>query len=188
MEQIRSELVAERRFLLLLIGAFGVLALVLAAVGVYGVMALVVSERTQEMGVRLALGAAPSEVLAMVVRQAVTLAGTGVVAGIAIATALTPLMASQLFGVPPMDPVTYLAVPLLLSWWPRWRRSCPGGGRCASTRSGHERDVGTLLSASRRAEALPYAEPNTLLGVFFAPPAWPARAWRPRPAAVPPAG
>ncbi len=62
-QQIRSESVAERRFLLLLIGAFGVLALVLAAVGVYGVMALVVSERTQEMGVRLALGAAPAEVL-----------------------------------------------------------------------------------------------------------------------------
>ena len=114
MEQIRSESVAERRFLLLLIGAFGVLALVLAAIGVYGVMALVVSERTQEMGVRLALGAAPGEVLAMVVRQAVTLAGTGVLAGIAVATALTPLMASQLFGVPPIDPVTYVAVPLLL--------------------------------------------------------------------------
>jgi predicted permease len=114
MEQIRSESVAERRFLLLLIGAFGVLALVLAAVGVYGVMALVVSERTQEMGVRLALGAAPAEVLAMVVRQAVVLAGTGVAAGIAVATALTPLMASQLFGVPPIDPITYVAVPLLL--------------------------------------------------------------------------
>ncbi len=114
MAEIRSESVAERRFLLLLIGAFGVLALLLAAVGVYGVMALVVSERTQEMGVRLALGAAPAEVLGMVVRQAVTLAGTGVVAGIAVATALTPLMASQLFGVPPIDPVTYLAVPVLL--------------------------------------------------------------------------
>jgi putative ABC transport system permease protein len=114
MTEIRSESVAERRFLLLLIGAFGVLALVLAAVGVYGVMALVVSERTQEMGVRLALGAAPAEVLGMIVRQAVTLAGTGVVAGIAVATALTPLMASQLFGVPPIDPITYVAVPLLL--------------------------------------------------------------------------
>ena len=114
MEAIRAESVAERRFLLLLIGAFGVLALVLAAVGVYGVMALVVSERTQEMGVRLALGAAPAEVLGMVVRQAVSLAAIGVAAGIAVATALTPLMATQLFGVPPIDPVTYLAVPLIL--------------------------------------------------------------------------
>ena len=58
---MRSASVAERRFVLLLIGAFGVLALVLAAVGVYGVMALVVAERTQEMGVRLALGAAPGD-------------------------------------------------------------------------------------------------------------------------------
>ena len=114
MEQIRSESVAERRFLLLLIGAFGVLALVLAAVGVYGVMALVVSERTQEMGVRLALGAAPVEVLGMVVRQAVALAAIGVAAGVALAAALSPLLASQVFGVPPLDPVTYGAVPLLL--------------------------------------------------------------------------
>lgn len=114
MEQIRSESVAERRFLLLLIGAFGVLALVLAAVGVYGVMALVVSERTQEMGVRLALGAAPLEVLGMVVRQAVALAALGVAAGVAVAAALSPLLASQVFGVPPLDPITYGAVPLLL--------------------------------------------------------------------------
>jgi predicted permease len=114
MEQLRSESVAERRFLLLLIGAFGVLALLLAAVGVYGVMALVVSERTQEVGVRLALGAAPSDVLRMIVRQAVVLAGTGVGAGIAVAAALTPLMGSQLFGVPAMDPMTFVAVPVLL--------------------------------------------------------------------------
>ncbi|MGE0359123.1 MAG: ABC transporter permease [Vicinamibacterales bacterium] len=114
MEQIRSESVAERRFLLLLIGAFGVLALILAAVGVYGVMALVVSERTQEMGVRLALGAAPLEVLGMVVRQAVALAAVGVAAGVAVAAALSPLLASQVFGVPLLDPITYGAVPLLL--------------------------------------------------------------------------
>ena len=114
MQQIRSESVAERRFLLMLIGAFGVLALVLAAVGVYGVMALVVSERTQEVGVRLALGASPSEVLGMIVRQAATLAGMGVAAGLIVAGALTPLMASQLFGVPPMDPVTFVLVPALL--------------------------------------------------------------------------
>lgn len=114
MEQIRSESVSERRFLLLLIGAFGVLALVLAAVGVYGVMALVVSERTQEVGVRLALGAAPAEVLGLIIRQAVTLAGTGVAAGLAIAMAIAPLMANQLFGIPAIDPVTFVAVPVVL--------------------------------------------------------------------------
>lgn len=114
MQQIRAESVAERRFLLLLIGAFGVLALVLAAVGVYGVMALVVSERTQEVGVRLALGAAPAEVLGMIVRQAVTLAGTGVAAGVLLALALTPFMANQLFGIPSFDPVTFVAVPIVL--------------------------------------------------------------------------
>lgn len=114
MQQIRAESVAERRFLLLLIGAFGVLALLLAAVGVYGVMALVVSERTQEVGVRLALGAAPAEVLGMIVRQAVTLAGTGVAVGVVLALTLTPLMANQLFGIPSFDPVTFVAVPIVL--------------------------------------------------------------------------
>jgi putative ABC transport system permease protein len=114
MEQIRSASVAERRFLLLLIGAFGVLALVLAAVGVYGVMALVVSERTREMGVRLALGAQPSTVLTMIVRYAVTLAAIGVTVGIVAATMLTPLMASQLFGVLPLDPLTFAGVGALL--------------------------------------------------------------------------
>ena len=114
MEQIRAESVAERRFLLMLIGAFGMLALVLAAVGVYGVMALVVSERTQELGVRLALGAQPSTVLGMIVRHAATLAAIGVTVGVAVATALTPLMASQLFGVQALDPITFAGVSALL--------------------------------------------------------------------------
>lgn len=114
MRQIRSESVAERRFLLMLIGAFGLLALVLAAVGVYGVMALVVSERRQEVGVRLALGAAPAAVLTMIIRQAVTLAGAGVAAGVVVALALTPLMANQLFGIPSFDPITFVAVPVIL--------------------------------------------------------------------------
>jgi predicted permease len=114
MEQIRAESVAERRFLLLLIGVFGVLALVLASVGVYGVMSLVVSERTQEVGVRLALGAQPSEVLAMIIGYAVRVSGLGVAAGLVAAAALGPLMASQLFGVSAIDPVTFAVVPVLL--------------------------------------------------------------------------
>ena len=99
MSRSASESVAERRFMLLLVGAFGALALVLAAIGVYGVMSLIVSERTQEVGVRLALGAQPSEVLGDDRRQAATLAGIGVVVGVAVALPLAPLLASQLYGV-----------------------------------------------------------------------------------------
>ena len=104
MQPIRAESVAERRFLLILIAAFGILALVLASVGVYGVMTLVVSERTPEVGIRLALGAEPATVLAMIVRQAPALAALGVGLGLAGTSALAPLMASQLFGVGSADP------------------------------------------------------------------------------------
>jgi predicted permease len=114
MTALRSETLAQRRFILALVVAFGLLALGLAAIGVYGVMSLVVSERTREVGVRLALGAHPSTVLAMIVRQAVTLAGTGALIGVAAAAMLTPFMASQLFGIATFDPLTFAAVPLLL--------------------------------------------------------------------------
>jgi len=114
MQQIRSASVAERRFVLILISAFGVLSLVLASVGVYGVMSLVVSERTQEVGVRLALGATPSAVLAMIVGKAVMLAATGVALGLFVAAGLSPLLGNQLFGVDALDPPTFIAVPILL--------------------------------------------------------------------------
>ena len=114
MDDVRAASVAERRFLLILITAFGALALLLASVGVYGVMTLVVSERTQEVGVRLALGADPARVLVMIVRQAVSLAAIGVAIGVTGAAMLAPLIASQLFGVGVMDPVTFAAVPLML--------------------------------------------------------------------------
>ena len=114
MEAIRAASVAERRFLLILITAFGSLALLLASVGVYGVMTLVVSERTQEVGVRLALGAEPAAVLAMIVRQAVALATLGVALGVLGAAALAPLLASQLFGVGTADPITFAAVAAVL--------------------------------------------------------------------------
>jgi predicted permease len=115
MNEVLAASVAERRFILVLAIAFGALALTLAAVGVYGVMALVVSERTQEMGIRLALGAEPLKVLGLVVRQGLALAGTGIAVGFAASLALTPLMAGQLYGVGAIDPATLAAVPALLS-------------------------------------------------------------------------
>ena len=114
MTDLRSESVSQRRFILVLMGAFGLLALTLAAVGVYGVTALLVGERTREMGLRLALGAAPSSVLRLVVGQAaqMTLAGLGL--GVLLAWLLSPLLASQLYGVRPADPITFAVVPVVL--------------------------------------------------------------------------
>ena len=114
MEEVRSASVAERRFIMILATAFGLLALTLAAVGVYGVMALVVSERTQEMGIRLALGAEPARVLGLVVSQGLTLALIGIALGFVAALALTPMMSSQLYGVGTTDPATLAGVPVLL--------------------------------------------------------------------------
>ena len=115
MAQVRAESVVQRRFVLLLVGAFGALALLMAAVGVYGVMALIVTERTPEIGIRLALGrAARSAVLRLVVVQGVTLAAIGIAIGVAVSLALTPLLTTQLFGIRPLDPATLAAVPALL--------------------------------------------------------------------------
>jgi putative ABC transport system permease protein len=114
MAQVRAESVAQRKFVLLLVAAFGVLALVMAAVGVYGVMALIVSERTAEIGVRLALGAQPMQVLRAVVSQGVTLAAAGVVVGLLLAAVLAPLISTQLYGVRALDPPTMAAVPAVL--------------------------------------------------------------------------
>jgi putative ABC transport system permease protein len=114
MMEVRAASVAERRFILVLAVAFGVLALTLAAVGVYGVMALVVSERTREIGIRLAVGAEPLQVLNLVVRQGLILAAAGIGIGLAGSLALAPLMSRQLYGIGPVDPVTLVGVPLLL--------------------------------------------------------------------------
>lgn len=114
MIDVRAESMSARRFLLLLVSAFGLLALTLAAVGVYGVMALVVGERTREMGLRLALGAAPGAVLRLMLGYATALAMAGIGLGIAAAWMLAPLLESQLYGVRPADLWTFLGVPALL--------------------------------------------------------------------------
>jgi putative ABC transport system permease protein len=114
MAQVRARSMAERRFVLLLVGAFGALALVMAAVGVYGVMALVVTERTAEIGIRLALGATPSRLLLAVIREGLVLTAAGIAAGFAAAVAIVPVMSRQLFGVTAFDLPTLAAVPVVL--------------------------------------------------------------------------
>ena len=106
---------AEKRFLLLLAGAFAGAALTLAAVGIYGIIAFSVTRRTQEIGIRVALGAQRSDVLRLVVGEGARLAAIGVVIGIALSFAVTQLMSSLLFDVKATDPLTFLVVAVLLS-------------------------------------------------------------------------
>jgi len=98
-----------------LLGVMGILALILAAVGLYGVIAYAVSQRRQEMGIRLALGAAPGDLLRMVVGQGMRLTLVGVAIGLALALGLTGFMRSLLPGITPRDPITFVAVPLILA-------------------------------------------------------------------------
>jgi len=101
---------AERRFALILFEAFALAALVLAAAGIYGVLAGRVAERTREIGVRSALGASRGNILALVLRQGLTLTGLGVAIGLAGAAAASQAIVAMLFGVSRLDPVTYLGV------------------------------------------------------------------------------
>jgi ABC-type antimicrobial peptide transport system permease subunit len=97
------------------LGGFGLLALVLAATGVYGVTSYSVAQRTREMGLRMALGADPGDVLRLVMGQGVKLTAAGVAVGLVSAYALTRLMSSVLFGVSANDVVTFAAVSALLA-------------------------------------------------------------------------
>jgi predicted permease len=98
----------------LLLAVFGGLALLLASIGVYGVMAYAVSQRTRELGIRLALGASGAEVRGMVLRQGLTLAALGVAVGLVVALLLTSLVSNLLYGVSATDPVTFIVIPLIL--------------------------------------------------------------------------
>jgi ABC-type antimicrobial peptide transport system permease subunit len=106
---------AERRFALILFETFALVALLLAAAGIYGVLAGSVTERTREIGVRAALGATRRDILALVIRQGMTLTGLGVIIGAVGSVAATQALVAMLFGVTRLDPVTYLAVIALLA-------------------------------------------------------------------------
>jgi putative ABC transport system permease protein len=114
MQQVLASSLAQRRFNMLLLGVFAALALALAAIGIYGVISYTVSQRTHEIGVRVALGARGSDVLALVVRQGMTLALAGVGLGLAAAAGLTRLMSTLLFGVNPIDAPTFIVVAAVL--------------------------------------------------------------------------
>jgi len=115
MSQIVSRSTSRERFNTLLMTVFALSALALAAIGIYGVMAYAVQQRTREIGVRLALGAAPNAVRAMVVFQGMRLALVGVIIGVAAAYGLSRYMSNLLFGVEPRDPLVFVGVPLLLA-------------------------------------------------------------------------
>jgi predicted permease len=114
MDEVVSSSFAARRLSMILLGVFATLALVLACVGIYGVISYLVGQRTHEIGVRMALGAQPSDVLRLVVGHGARMALIGVAIGIGAALGLTRLMANQLFGVSAHDPVTFAVVAMLL--------------------------------------------------------------------------
>ncbi len=115
MEQVIADSLNTRRFSMLLLSAFAALALLLAAVGIYGLAAYLVGQRTQEFGIRMALGAKRYDVLMMVMREGARVAAFGVAAGILLAIALTRAMSNLLFGISATDPVTFAAVSAMLA-------------------------------------------------------------------------
>jgi putative ABC transport system permease protein len=113
MQELVSLKVAHPRFNTWLLGSFSAVALVLAVVGIYGVVAYGVTQRTQEIGIRLALGARGREVVKMVVSQGMRAVLIGVVCGIVVAAALTRFLTAYLFTVTPTDPITFASVVLI---------------------------------------------------------------------------
>jgi len=115
MAQVAAESVSRRKFAMQLVALFGVLALLLAGVGIYGVIAYSVTQRTREIGIRVALGASRSAILAWVLRQGMILTVAGIVLGLLGAFYLTRFLRSLLFGIAPIDIVTFGGLALLLS-------------------------------------------------------------------------
>jgi putative ABC transport system permease protein len=128
LEELVARVQANRRFTMVMLGVFALVALVLAAVGIYGVIAYSTAQRTQEIGIRVALGAARSDVLRMVLSDGLRIGALGSIIGVAAAAAMSRLLSGLLFGVSPHDPITFAALPAALlivaglaSWIPARR-------------------------------------------------------------------
>jgi putative ABC transport system permease protein len=114
MDQLLSRTLSEAKFSLMLFGLFAALGLVLASIGIYGVMATAVTQRTHEIGLRMALGAQKRDVLRLVIGEGMLLVVIGIGAGLASALALTRLMSTLLFGVSATDPITLMLITIVL--------------------------------------------------------------------------
>ena len=114
LDELVDRAVSPRRFMVILLGAFALAALLLASIGIYGVVSYTVTQRTQEIGIRMALGASAGQVQLHVMGQTVALVSGGILVGIGSALILTRLMASLLYQLDPADPITFFATTLLL--------------------------------------------------------------------------
>jgi len=128
MNDVLDRSLASRRFSADLVGGFAGVALVLASLGIYGLLAFMVGQRSREIGLRIALGARPADILKLIVTKGVVLAGVGIIAGVILSASTASMMASLLYGVRPHDPAVFVVVPLLLfavavlaSYVPAWR-------------------------------------------------------------------
>jgi putative ABC transport system permease protein len=113
MREVMDVSLAPRRFSSALVGAFAAVALLLASIGIYGLLAYMVGQRTHEIGIRVALGAQPSDILSLILRRGMLLSGAGILAGLFLAAIAAPMIASLLYGVHPIDPPVFLSVPLV---------------------------------------------------------------------------
>ena len=116
LQQLVDKSVSPRRFVVLLLGGFAIFALLLASLGIYGVVSYGVNQRTQEIGIRMALGASASSLQAGIIAQTLTLAGAGVLIGAVASLALARTLGGLLYGVTATDPLTYLGMPVVLTF------------------------------------------------------------------------
>ena len=135
MQDIYGQSMARTSFTLVMLAIAGTMALALGILGIYGVISYAVSQRTREIGIRMALGAKKSELVWMFVRSALVLTGVGMAVGLGAAAALMRLMRTLLFGISPLDPVTFTAVPVAWSLQRHWQAICRRAAPLRSIRS-----------------------------------------------------